>query len=200
MNRWVLLSATLHVAALYGANEVYSRWGELQPPRPLIIDVTIEASLQKSDVEPAPQRIVETPQIKKNPAPKLSANPLSSPKKIETRSVAESSGTSNDNIGALNGSNSGAQTAKASTESNPKPPYPEAARRMKREGTVLLAVHIGSDGAVSSVDISQTSGTTSLDESARETVLRWRFSPAIMNGTPISSVVSVPIKFELKGK
>jgi protein TonB len=79
---------------------------------------------------------------------------------------------------------------------NPEPPYPMAARRMGLQGTVVLRVVVGADGAPVSVTVLQSSGHAILDTSAADTVrATWRFVPARRNGVPIEDTVQVPIRF-----
>ncbi len=81
--------------------------------------------------------------------------------------------------------------------SNPKPPYPPASRRMAEEGTVLLSVHIRSDGQVDEVKLKRSSGFSRLDDSAIRTVRKWRYIPARRNGQAIPYWYIQPIRFSL---
>jgi TonB family protein len=79
-----------------------------------------------------------------------------------------------------------------------KPPiYPLAAQRAGHQGAVLLMVLIEKDGTVQDVVVQQSSGFTSLDESAMDAVAKWRFSPALSRGLAVSAKVIVPIRFSL---
>jgi periplasmic protein TonB len=80
---------------------------------------------------------------------------------------------------------------------NPKPPYPEVAKRRGWEGRTVLRVQVAADGSCSSAEVQQSSGHDILDESALKTVKTWKFVPAKRGDTPIASVVSVPIAFRL---
>jgi protein TonB len=80
---------------------------------------------------------------------------------------------------------------------NPKPVYPIGARRMGDEGRVLLRVRVSADGNAMAVEIGQSSGFQSLDDAARDAVLRWRFVPAQRGNEAIESWVGVPIVFRL---
>lgn len=82
---------------------------------------------------------------------------------------------------------------------NPKPVYPLAARRRGDQGRVVLRVHVSVQGTAMAVEIGQSSGYSSLDEAARDAVLRWRFVPARRGGEAIESWVVVPIVFRLDG-
>ncbi|MBF0109165.1 MAG: energy transducer TonB [Magnetococcales bacterium] len=79
----------------------------------------------------------------------------------------------------------------------PKPEYPPLARRRGLEGTVLLRIFIDATGTPNRVEIMKSSGHSILDDSARETVLEWHFSPARSGGIPEATAVEVPITFRL---
>jgi len=81
---------------------------------------------------------------------------------------------------------------------NPEPPYPQEARRAHEEGTVLLRVLVRPDGGVAAVELVQSSGYRTLDDSALRTVREhWTFVPARLNGVQVESWVKVPIRFVL---
>jgi protein TonB len=83
---------------------------------------------------------------------------------------------------------------------NPLPAYPLIARRLGKEGVVVLEVLVASDGHPAEVRILRSSGFAPLDESAIATVrAHWRFVPArSAEGTPVESRVTVPIRFRLQ--
>jgi TonB family protein len=100
--------------------------------------------------------------------------------------------------GAGEGDGSGSQSAHAEYGQNPIPNYPPQARRREQQGTVLLRVLVGADGAAERIEVAHSSGFNSLDDSAIETVRsRWRFIPARRDGIDIASWVEVPIRFAL---
>lgn len=80
---------------------------------------------------------------------------------------------------------------------NPKPNYPPEAARRGEQGAVILLIHVAPDGLVSSADIAKSSGFRLLDQSARDTVLRWHFLPAVKNGQPIPFTMPLRIVFNL---
>ncbi len=82
---------------------------------------------------------------------------------------------------------------------NPKPPYPLAARRQGIEGRVLLSARVRTDGACAEVRLKQSSGHGLLDQSAFDTVRRWRFLPAKRGNAIVDSWVEIPISFRLEG-
>ncbi len=59
---------------------------------------------------------------------------------------------------------------------NPKPSYPEVARRKGYEGTVRLEVEVLPDGMVGGIKVKESSGYEVLDRCALDTVKGWSFS------------------------
>jgi len=83
-------------------------------------------------------------------------------------------------------------------EGNPKPPYPEEARRRGYEGTVRLEVEVLASGKAGRVGVKKSSGYAVLDQSALKAVKEWRFIPARFGTVPVKSTVIVPVTFQLK--
>jgi protein TonB len=82
-------------------------------------------------------------------------------------------------------------------EGNPKPPYPEFARRRGYEGRVRIKVEVLASGKVGRIWVKESSGYEILDRSALETIRDWRFIPARFGGIPVKSTVIIPVKFQL---
>lgn len=80
---------------------------------------------------------------------------------------------------------------------SPAPRYPRDAQRRGESGTVVLRVHVGTDGEPEGIDLVTGSGSRSLDRAAVEAVRRWRFEPAMRDGRPVEGFVQVPITFDL---
>lgn len=81
--------------------------------------------------------------------------------------------------------------------SNPKPPYPMVSRRLGEAGTVLVRVQVGPEGQPLKVELKTSCGYPRLDQSAMDTVSRWRFVPARRGSVPVVSWVVVPMIFSL---
>jgi protein TonB len=80
-----------------------------------------------------------------------------------------------------------------------KPPrYPIDSRRKKEQGTVVLTLVLGTDGAVESLTVSQSSGFPRLDNAARDAVKGWRWKPTIRGGQPVRVRGVVEIPFVLR--
>lgn len=76
-----------------------------------------------------------------------------------------------------------------------KPPrYPIESRRKHEQGTVVLALTLGTDGAVEAVSIARSSGFSRLDDAARDAVRKWRWRPMIQQGraVKVKGVVEIP--------
>lgn len=80
---------------------------------------------------------------------------------------------------------------------NPSPPYPPLSRRIGEQGRVVLRVHVLPNGQADEIHIHISSNSSRLDQSARETVGRWRFLPARRGEETIAAWVLVPIAFSL---
>jgi len=80
---------------------------------------------------------------------------------------------------------------------NPKPAYPREARRRRQQGTVLVQLQVGSDGAPMQIELGRSSGFRLLDQAALAAVRGWTFTPALRGADPVASHVEVPIEFKI---
>ena len=76
------------------------------------------------------------------------------------------------------------------------PTYPEAARRKRVEGTVMVQALVGRDGRVKQTLVKQS--VPGLDEAAQAAVKQWVFRPAKSKGVPVAVWIATPIKFTLR--
>jgi TonB family protein len=79
----------------------------------------------------------------------------------------------------------------------PRPVYPRASLRANEQGSVLLRLHVGADGAVGEVEVVEPSGFPRLDEAALAGVKLWRFRPATSDGVAIASLVLHRVTFKM---
>jgi len=77
------------------------------------------------------------------------------------------------------------------------PPYPQQARQQGVEGTVVLRLTVGTDGAPTDVRVSKSSGHPALDDAAVVRVRQARFAPALKDGEPVSTSITFKVKFRL---
>ena len=82
---------------------------------------------------------------------------------------------------------------------NPAPVYPPVARRNGEQGRVILRVLVNPNGLADDVQVRTSSGFARLDDSARDTVRRWKFVPAKRGPEPVPAWVLIPISFRLEG-
>jgi protein TonB len=80
---------------------------------------------------------------------------------------------------------------------NPPPPYPPLSKRLGEQGRVMIRVHISADGIATRAEVQKSSGFPRLDDTAVQTVLRWRYVPGKRAGVPEAMWYSVPINFVL---
>jgi TonB family protein len=81
---------------------------------------------------------------------------------------------------------------------NPKPVYPQEARKKGYEGEVILRVEVLQNGRVGQIDVKKSSGYELLDRSALATVKQWKFVPAQKGEKSIPLWVNIPVKFQLQ--
>ena len=144
---------------------------EAAPPMPSIDDIPIEPP--KKEQQETQQQPKDTP---KTAATNTSAAPSTSQGTSEQPSAASSTGS---------GESSGRDAAAAQRPRTPPrllsgsaPVYPKDLERKGITGTVGLAIVVGSDGGVQSVDISSSSGQSELDQAAIAAAYTYRFEPA----------------------
>lgn len=75
--------------------------------------------------------------------------------------------------------------------------YPESERQAGREGAVVIVIHLGVDGLVSSSDV-KLAASPAFDEAAKKVGALMRFSPAIgLNGQPVAVRMPQEVRFKL---
>jgi len=75
------------------------------------------------------------------------------------------------------------------------PLYPEIARSARVSGVVILEALLAEDGAVRDVRVLRS--VPLLDAAAVAAVREWRFTPTLLNGTPVPVVMTVTVAFNL---
>lgn len=77
-----------------------------------------------------------------------------------------------------------------------EPEYPEEARQRQMQGSVVLDVRMGRDGAVQAVNL--VSGQALLADAAIAAVKQWRFKPRRVKGRPVEMQTKVMLNFRLQ--
>ena len=144
---------------------------EAAAPMPSIDDIPLEPP--KKEQQETQEQPKDTP---KTAATNTSAAPSTSQGTSEQPSAASSTGS---------GESSGRDAAAAQRPRTPPrllsgsaPVYPKDLERKGITGTVGLAIVVGPDGGVQSVDISSSSGQSELDQAAIAAAYTYRFEPA----------------------
>ena len=76
------------------------------------------------------------------------------------------------------------------------PVYPDQERSAKIEGTVALAIVVGTQPAAHDIKVTK-SLTPGLDASAVSAVRTWRFQPGTKNGKAVSVRATIEVHFRL---
>jgi periplasmic protein TonB len=85
-------------------------------------------------------------------------------------------------------------TARALLAQQVEPTYPESARASRQQGTVVLQVLIGRDGAVEEVKFLQ--GSLAFARAAIDAVKQWHFKPYSFNGRPTVARTTLTLTFK----
>lgn len=75
--------------------------------------------------------------------------------------------------------------------------YPEIARKLGKEGEVVLRVFISEKGTVAKIDVVSSTATI-FEQSAIEALRNFSTNPAMNNGKPVQYAVYIPIKFRIR--
>lgn len=77
------------------------------------------------------------------------------------------------------------------------PEYPRLARRLGKEGKVILRLFIAENGRLISIELIENAGY-GFDEAAVEALKASSFLPAKINGHPVACKAILPVKFKLE--
>ncbi|MDO8904709.1 energy transducer TonB [Hydrogenophaga sp.] len=209
----------LHVLGLWAMQSgLLSRAVELVIPVQVIADI-IEAP--QPEITPAPPSPVPTPQPVINkprpvvrPPPPRVPQPMVEPLPRTDAAAAITAPVLMPEISQAPASESSpaqavvkAEPAAARIElpssdadylSNPAPAYPALSRRLGEQGKVVVRVFIEASGSATRAEIGSSSGYERLDQTALQTVQRWRYVPGKRNGVPEAMWFNVPITFVLE--
>ncbi len=79
----------------------------------------------------------------------------------------------------------------------PDPVYPEAARRVRIQGPVILELLLDESGAVAEVTVI-LGRPLGLTEAAVDAARRWRFEPSTLGGRPVKVIYRLTVHFTLR--
>jgi periplasmic protein TonB len=200
-SKWTAAIALILAIALHAGAVITIEMQREEPPLALgaADESVVEATIESVPPEPAPTPVPEDEPL----------TPEAQPTAAETPELAEEKPTVKPNrpvrnrplapiarprvAGPVAGPSS-ISSAKALAISAPRPQYPYEARRARITGSGVILVRVdASSGAVTSVSVSQSTGSSLLDNAATDAFRRWRFKP----GTVTS--VRIPVTFTLAG-
>ena len=75
--------------------------------------------------------------------------------------------------------------------------YPRHALAAKEEGRTKLSIWVEEDGSVKSVDVTDSSGSQSLDDASVALVKRWHFTAATHDGKPMKTIIWMIVNWAL---
>ena len=181
----------------------------ITPPQPLPVAPTPRAEAPVARAEPTPPRkpprapparpvppqptqpaTPAPPAPPPAPAPTAAANPITLPPVLApgepVRGPARPSLEPAPAAATAAAPTRSAPRVDATWSGNTPPPYPAMARRMGDQGEVRLDVRVGADGTVAEIRLRKSSGSPLLDRTAIDTVRKWRFKPATVDGQPVA--------------
>ena len=79
---------------------------------------------------------------------------------------------------------------------NADPVYPPEAREARVQGVVIMEATISRTGEVSDVEVLRS--VPLLDEAAVAAVRQWRYEPTLVDGEPVSILMTVTMNFRLR--
>jgi periplasmic protein TonB len=79
----------------------------------------------------------------------------------------------------------------------PPPKYPMRSRVAEEQGVVLVIATVEPNGRVVHVELEDSCGFALLDQSALNTLPKWRFDPSSLTRYSSAVRVRIPVKFEL---
>lgn len=80
--------------------------------------------------------------------------------------------------------------------STPDPGYPDIAKKLKVQGTVVLGLIVDTNGRPKDIQIVRPMGL-GLDDEAVRAVEKWKFEPSMHNGSPVPVQIHVEVNFRL---
>jgi protein TonB len=190
------ITVALHALALVGLISYEPARKALLAAAPIMVDLItlpkVETRLAPPTELPKPNPVAKTASQAVAPMPILAAPaeapaPAAAPQRESPRPVA-----------AIEPPTVVAPVFNADYLENPAPPYPALSRRLGEQGKVILRVLVNAGGTADEVQVRTSSGHARLDETASETVRRWRFAPARRGAEAVPAWVLIPISFRLE--
>ncbi len=220
-----LLAGALGLHAVIAAAMITAQlWPIESVPAPDIVPAflaPVEVLFSPTPPPPARPRPVTAPAAMES-APALVATPAPAASPAQLASAAIPAAPGDSRVTAVGGTGTGDPSAVAATAGDTTggsdvaiafgagmvapqvvfrvdPLYPELARRMRREGVVIVRAEIGRDGEVhdAQVALAQPPGI-GFEQAAMDAVRAWKFRPATLEGRPVAVLYHLTVRFRLR--
>ena len=76
------------------------------------------------------------------------------------------------------------------------PVYPYSGLSRQTRGTVIIEATIDVDGKVAEAKVLRS--VPALDQAALDAVRQWKYAPSLLNGVPVSVIMTVVINFTIQ--
>lgn len=206
----IALALALHGLAALALAWVARRPAEIEPP-PIPVELLVAPTPSAAPSPPIPSapaprsraptpkpaaRAAAEPRERRVPqAPRPAANPAPAPTAaLLDGAPVEPSATPPDPNHVFG---EGEVDAVATPLGRVEPRYPSRMQLLGREGTVVLDVVVGTDGAVQSASV-RTSAGRDFDDATQHAVAQQRFAPALREGRAVRSRVTYRYTFTLE--
>jgi protein TonB len=179
----------IHLMVVLAAMGWTNRAPDLEKPDQPGIPVEFVLNTLPTEVAslPAPQNLA--PPELENDQPRENKSPSKTP--LEKKAATSKNTTPSHAQGTARG------VAAPAPQGNPRPEYPDFARRKGWQGECLLRVVVSPEGKADAVSVHRSSGYAILDQSAAAAVRRWKFLPRVIGGQRLGSTIEVPVNFSL---
>jgi protein TonB len=182
----------------------YMRVAPMPPPPP--------AELAPSRTSPTPTRASD-PTLAPTTAPDTIESETTPPGTVSDPSAIPSIGRASDGLGLpVGGAPVAVQIPEPPRPSGPirladlpvtprkigdvRPIYPEIARSARIEGTVILEAVLDTTGRVTQLRVIRS--VPMLDQAAVDAVSKWRYTPSLYGGRPVSVLMTITVHFALQ--
>jgi protein TonB len=162
---------------------------------------------QTPQVQPTPKRVVPPTPVKpipkqKAPAEHAITTPPAVPQPVvqpQTAATPPAASTAPPSASTAPATPAPIRTITSGVEymQAPQPEYPSISKRIGEEGRVVLRVLVNEKGRTESVEVQTSSGSSRLDEAAKQALKRAQFKPHTEDGKAVAMHAIVPITFQL---
>ena len=196
----ILLILLLHAAVILALVQVRQNYIRAKEAKLTVVNLTPPPpppAAQQDTPPPSKPEVVAPPPIVQTsaPAPQIATTPDPAPRPTSVAVASAVPGPPAPVVAppAPPSTVQGGDLASQMVAGKP-PRYPVESRRKREQGTVVLSLTLGLDGAVEAIGVSHSSGFRRLDDAALDAVRRWRWKPMMRDGQPVRvrGVVEIP--------